>query len=89
MCTESYLHNFELLTTFQPPEDKNRVCTDLEKSWKMTLGLENSWNSKKVQFVLELSWNFEKNPHDNHKKSLKMIETGFYRCSAQQKSREL
>ena len=37
-----------------------RVRTDLEKSLKMTLVLENSWNSKKVQFVLELSLNFEK-----------------------------
>ena len=37
-----------------------RVRTDLKKSWKMTLVLENSWNSKKVQFVLGLSWNFEK-----------------------------
>ena len=38
-----------------------RVRTDLEKSLKMTLVLENSWDSKKVQFVLELSLNFEKN----------------------------
>ena len=38
-----------------------RVRTDLEKSLKMTLVLENSWNYKKVQFVLELSLNFEKN----------------------------
>ena len=38
---------------------ENRVGTDLEKSLKMTLVLEN-WNSKKVQFVLELSLNFEK-----------------------------
>ena len=37
-----------------------RVRTDLEKSLKMTLVLENSLNSKKVQFVLELSLNFEK-----------------------------
>ena len=37
-----------------------RVRTDLEKSLKMTLVLENSWNSKKLQFVLELSLNFEK-----------------------------
>ena len=54
----------------------NRVRTDLEKSLKMTLVLEN-WNSKKVQFVLELSLNFEKNLLENHKKSLKMIETVF------------
>ena len=54
-----------------------RVRTDLEKSLKMTLVLENSWNSKKVQFVLELSLNFEKNLLDNHKQSLKTIETGF------------
>ena len=53
-----------------------RVRTDLEKSLKMTFVLEN-WNSKKVQFVLELSLNFEKNLLDNHKKSLKMIETVF------------
>ena len=51
--------------------------TDLEKSLKMALVLENSWNSKKVQFVLELSLNFEKHLLDNHKKSLKMIETVF------------
>ena len=37
-----------------------RVRTDLEKSLKITLVLENSWNSKKVQFVLEMSLNFEK-----------------------------
>ena len=43
----------------------------------MTLVLENSWNSKKVQFVLELSLNFEKNLLDNQKMALKMIETGF------------
>ena len=30
------------------------VRRDFEKSWKMTLVLEN-WNSKKVQFVHELS----------------------------------
>ena len=56
----------------------SRVRTDLEKSLKMTLVLENSWNSKKMQFVLELSLNFEKKKLlDNHKKSLKMIETVF------------
>ena len=55
------------------------VRTDFEKSLKMTLVLENSWNSKKVQFVLE----FEKNLLDNHKKSLKMIKTVFFGCSAQ------
>ena len=54
-----------------------RVRTDLQKSLKMALVLENSWNSKKVQFVLELSLNFPKNLLDNHKKSLKMIETVF------------
>ena len=43
----------------------------------MTLVLENSWNSKKMQFVLELSLNFEKNLLDNQEKSLKMIETDF------------
>ena len=32
---------------------KYRVRTDLEKSLKMTLVLENSLNSKKVQFVHE------------------------------------
>ena len=35
-------------------------CTDLEKSLKMSLVLEKSWNSKKVHFVLELTLNFEK-----------------------------
>ena len=40
--------------------DSNQGSHDLEKSWKMTLVLENSWNSKNVQFVLELPWNFEK-----------------------------
>ena len=44
---------------------------DLEKSLKMTLVLENSWNPKKVHFVLE-------NLLDNHKKSLKTIETVFF-----------
>ena len=43
----------------------------------MTLVLENSWNSKKMQFVLELSFNFEKNHLDNQEMSLKMIETDF------------
>ena len=38
----------------------DRVRTDLEKSLKMILVLENPWNSKKVQFVLELSFNFKK-----------------------------
>ena len=42
----------------------------------MTLVLENSLNSKKMQFVLELSLNFEKNL-DNQEKSLKMMETDF------------
>ena len=65
-----------------------RVCTDLEKSGKISLVLENSWNSKKMQFVNELSWNFAKNLVDNNKKSFKMIGTVF-KCSAQQKSREL
>ena len=62
---------------------KYRVRTDLEKSLKMTLVLENSWNSKKMQFVLELSLNFEKNLLDNQEKSLKMIENRFFGCSAQ------
>ena len=44
-----------------------RVRTGLEKSLKMTLVLENSWNFKKVQFVLEMSLNFEKHVLDNHK----------------------
>ena len=44
----------------------------------MTLVLENALNSKKVQFVLELSLNFENKLLDNHKKSLKMIETVFF-----------
>ena len=43
----------------------------------MTLVLENSWNSKKMQFVLELSLNFKKNLLDSQEKSLKMIETDF------------
>ena len=30
----------------------HRVHTDLEKSWKMTLVLENSWNSKKCNLTL-------------------------------------
>ena len=37
-----------------------RVYTDLEKILKFDLGLENSWTLKKVPFVLELSWNYEK-----------------------------
>ena len=44
----------------------------------MTLVMENSSNSKKVQFVLELSLNFEKKLLDDHKKSLKTIETVFF-----------
>ena len=44
----------------------------------MTLVLENSWNSEKVQLFLELSWNFEKNLLDIHKKSFKIIETFFW-----------
>ena len=54
-----------------------QVPKDLEKSLKMTLVLENSWNCKKVQFVLELSLNLKKNFLGNHKKFLKMIETVF------------
>ena len=65
-----------------------RVRTDLEKSLKMTLVLENSWNSKKGQFVLELSLNFEKNLLDSHKKSLKMIETLFFFDAVRNKNQE-
>ena len=64
----------EVITLFHA-QCWHRVRTDIEKSWKMTLVLENSWNSKKVQFVFELSLNFEKKLLGNHKKSLKMIET--------------
>ena len=66
-----------------------RVRIDLEKSLKMTLVLENSWNSKKVQFVLELSLNFEKNLLDNHKQSLKTIETVFLDALRNKRLREL
>ena len=38
----------------------NRARTDLEKFLNLTLVLENSWNFKKVPFVLELSLNFVK-----------------------------
>ena len=34
--------------------------TDMEKSLNLTLVLENSWNLKKVPFVLELSLNLVK-----------------------------
>ena len=44
----------------------------------MTLVLENSLNSKKVQFVLELSLNFEKKLLDNHKKSLMNDRNSFF-----------
>ena len=65
-----------------------RVRTDLEKSWTMTVVLENYLNSKKVQFVLELSWNFEKNLLDKHKKSLKMIEKVFWmQCTTKKPKR--
>ena len=37
-----------------------RVRTDLDKSLSLTLVVENSWNWKKVPFVLELSWNIVK-----------------------------
>ena len=40
--------------------NESRVRTDLEKSLNLTLVLVNSWNLKKVPFVLELSWNFVK-----------------------------
>ena len=40
--------------------DLSRVPSDLKKSLNLTLFLENSWNWKKVSFVLELSWNFVK-----------------------------
>ena len=43
----------------------------------MTLVLENSWNFKKVQFVPG-GPGIWKNLLDKHKKSLKMIETGFW-----------
>ena len=39
-----------------------RAHTDLEKFLNLTLVLENSWNLKKVPFVLELSLNFVKSP---------------------------
>ena len=65
-----------------------RVRTDLEKSWKMTLVLENSWNSKEVSFVLELSWNFEKTSLIILK-SLENDRNSFFGCSAHKKSREL
>ena len=39
-----------------------RARTDLEKFLSLTLVLENSWNLKKVPFVLELSLNFVKSP---------------------------
>ena len=29
------------------------VCTDLEKSWKMTLVMENSWSSKKMYLSMD------------------------------------
>ena len=53
------------MISFEPVDElffetcMDRVRTDLEKSLKMTLVLENLWNSK-VQFVLELSLNCEK-----------------------------
>ena len=43
-------------------ETNIRVRTDLEKSLKLTLVLENSWNFKIMPLVLELSWNFVKLP---------------------------
>ena len=39
----------------------SRVRTDLEKSFNLTLVMEN-WNLKIVPFVLELSWNLAKLP---------------------------
>ena len=47
-----------------------RVHTDLEKSLNLTLVLENSWNLKKVPFVLE----FCKIALENVKLSLKIIK---------------
>ena len=70
--------DFEIIVQELSLGDLYRVRTDLEKSLKMTLVLENSWNCKKVHFVLELSLNFEKKLLDNHKMSLKMIETVFF-----------
>ena len=40
---------------------QNRVHTDLEKSLNLTLVLENSWNLKKVPFVLEFCKNILEN----------------------------
>ena len=55
----------------------------------MTLVLENSWNSEKVQFVLKLSLNIEKKRVDNHKMSLKMIETvSFFFDAVRNKNQE-
>ena len=42
------------------PPCKDRICTDLEKPLNLILVLENSWNLKKVPFVLELSRNLVK-----------------------------
>ena len=44
----------------------SRVPTDLGKSLTLTLVLDNSWNLKKVPFILELSWNFVKSSLISH-----------------------
>ena len=49
----------EVITLFHA-QCWHRVRTDIEKSWKMTLVLENFWNSKKCNLSLNLSLNFEK-----------------------------
>ena len=78
MKIDNFANNVDLDAVLMMSHLRYRVRTVLEKSWKMTLGLENSWNSKKVQFVLKLFLNFEKISLIITKMSLKMIETVFW-----------
>ena len=55
--TTTYIHKLNLGVNVA--YNMRRALTGFAKTWKnLTLVLENSWNLKKVPFVLELSWNF-------------------------------
>ena len=57
--TTTYSHKLNLGVDMA--YDMRHALTGFAQTWtNLTLVLENSWNLKKVPFVLELSWNFVK-----------------------------
>ena len=57
--TTTYIHKLNLGVNMA--YNMRHVLTGFAQTWKnLTLVLENSWNLKKVPFVLELSKNFVK-----------------------------